>query len=120
MRKVTVTTMAACACLAVFSLTPGLAAPQPNLDSVVVYPNPFQPGAGHTAVTFSELTNDVRIRVYTLTGRLVWEADTDASGGALLWNGTNDGGSPVASGLYFYLVTGPDGQKAQGRIAVLR
>lgn len=119
-KKVTVMMLTVCACLAVFPGAPGFAAPQPNLDGVNVYPNPFRPGVGHTAVVFSELTNEVRIRVYTLTGNIVWEADSDASGGAILWNATNDGGSPVASGLYFYLITGSNGQKKQGRIAILR
>ncbi len=67
------------------------------------YPNPFNP---NTRVTFSIATgSDVSLRIYDVSGKLVktlvnkrLEADVYNEN----WNGTDDSGSQVASGVYFY------------------
>ena len=59
------------------------------------------------------------VRIYTITGELVWEAD-DSGIGQLTWDGrTLSKKRVVASGVYLY-VAERAGQRTIGKIAVLR
>jgi hypothetical protein len=91
-----------------------------NLENVIVYPNPFQPGAGHTAIVFNNLTENAKIRVYKMTGELVADTDVITVDGTAAWDATNKDGDALASGLYLYLVTNDAGQKKTGKLAILR
>jgi FlgD Ig-like domain len=67
------------------------------------YPNPFNPT---TTIAFS-IKNRTRVRlsVYDVSGaRVRTLADEDFAAGAhtRVWDGRNDAGQPVASGVYFY------------------
>ena len=88
-------------------------------EGVRVYPNPFVSGAG-ARVTFEGLPPGARIRLFSAAGRLVRTLETDL-GGAVLWDGRNDGGSAVASGVYYYTL-GLSGAEAsaRGKLAVIR
>ena len=80
------------------------------LDDVVLTPNPFTPnGDGindELTVSFSvfQVTADrqVRLRIYRLDGRRVWEGSELARGGAhaLRWSGVDHAGLKVPPGLY--------------------
>jgi len=67
------------------------------------YPNPFNP---ITTIKYQVPTDaDVFIRIYDLQGRLVTKLINDHHNpGYYLtrWNGRNEGGQIVSSGLYFY------------------
>lgn len=76
------------------------------------FPNPFNAG---TTITFSlPQRSEVVIRIYTLTGREVRtlvQQSYSAGTHPVSWNGLDDGGEPVASGLYFcQLKAGPFSQ----------
>ena len=88
-------------------------------EGVRVYPNPFVSGAG-ARVTFEGLPPGARIRLFSAAGRLVRTLETDL-GGAVPWDGRNDGGSAVASGVYYYTL-GLSGAEAsaRGKLAVIR
>lgn len=75
-----------------------------NLDNVSIYPNPFLP-ARHTSLYFVNLTSEAEINIYTLSGELVRELKADLSGTAV-WDGKNENGETVASGVYFALFKG--------------
>jgi len=96
-------------------------APAEDLDNVIVYPNPFKPQDGHTGVIFDGLTENVKIRIFTVAGRLAkdWEGST-APDYQWEWDGTNNSGDNVASGLYIYVITADGKEKARGKIAVIR
>ncbi len=69
------------------------------------YPNPFNPT---TTIAFDvpELSN-VRIDIYNLLGqkvRTLVSGQHEAAYYTVNWNGTNDFGSPVASGMYIYRI----------------
>ena len=69
------------------------------------YPNPFNPV---TNITYG-LPEDMRvmITVYDIKGRVVKTlVDSKQSAGhnSIFWNGTNDFGAPVSTGLYFYRI----------------
>ena len=75
------------------------------------YPNPFNP---ETWIPYRLATgSDVQLRIYDTQGRLVRHLDIghQAAGvyqtrsRAAYWDGTNEMGEAVASGLYFYTLT---------------
>ena len=73
-------------------------------------PNPFNPT---TEISFAVPDGgaNVSLRIYDVTGRLVRtlvDGFEPAGTQAVTWFGKNDQGRPVASGVYYYLMTGPD------------
>jgi hypothetical protein len=82
------------------------------------YPNPFNPS---TTIAF-ELPRamDVRLSVYDIRGRLVRSLlDESLAAGAneVLWDGNNNSGGPVASGMYLYRLETPEGART-GRMTL--
>ena len=68
------------------------------------YPNPFNPT---TSIRYSlRLSSLVHLTVYDVSGRKVRQLAASAEQAAgsyeLTWDGTNDSGAPVASGVYIY------------------
>ena len=67
------------------------------------YPNPFNPS---TTISYSlAQAQPVKLGIYNLRGQLVRALvdDTRDSGShSVVWNGTDDNGRPVASGVYLY------------------
>jgi len=67
------------------------------------YPNPFNPS---TKIEYSlPLSGHVSIKIYNLKGEMVRtlvDANQDAGAHVAVWDGTNDHGASVASGVYFY------------------
>ncbi len=90
----------------------------PALNDVKIYPNPFRPTLGHTAVTLSNLPANSRARIYTIGGELVKDLSANAAGMAS-WDVTNRSGQEAASGLYFVLVEGA-GDKGRLRVVIQR
>ncbi len=75
------------------------------------YPNPFNP---ETWIPFSLADEtDVTIRIYSLTGKLVKfipmgkmaAGDYTSQSKAVHWDGNNENGEPVSSGVYYYTIT---------------
>lgn len=105
-----------------------LLTPKTNLDSVVVYPNPYKPNSGQAygdsllgkGIVFSGLTERANIKIYTVAGELVRELDT--TGVLALWDAKNGSGASVASGVYIYLISDPDNSshKAKGKLAIIK
>ncbi|MEE2659156.1 MAG: two-component regulator propeller domain-containing protein [Candidatus Latescibacterota bacterium] len=88
-------------------------------ERVTVFPNPFLPGAQHERVAFAGLPPGTEVRLYTADGSLVRRLETTMDGVAL-WDGTNESGAAVASGLYFFTgVTTGMGQVVRGKLAVI-
>lgn len=92
----------------------------PNLKSAVVYPNPFRPSLGHTAVTFNNLTASARLRVYKVSGELVYDAAITTTDGTFLWTAVNNDGDALATGVYVYLLTSNGAGKKTGKLAIVR
>ncbi len=97
---------------------------QTNLDETVAdvpprvfflknaYPNPFNP---MTKIAFSlPEAQDVRLDIYSVDGAKVATLINETRGAGLhevIWNGRNDAGQMVASGMYFYRIeAGPYSQ----------
>lgn len=93
--------------------------PETTLDGAYCYPSPFRPSRGHKKLIFGKLTGRVMLRIFDLSGALVYRTERDAPDGLLEWDATNAHGSPLASGVYIYLITSGD-EKKTGRFAVIR
>jgi hypothetical protein len=66
------------------------------------FPNPFNPSTSF-ALSLPE-ASDYSIRVFNITGQLVksYGGHLEAGVHTIVWDGRNDQGSSVASGVYFY------------------
>jgi len=84
-----------------------------------VYPNPWRSDkhAGRN-ITFNGLTTGTDIKIFTVSGRKVAELHTD--GPSVQWDLSNDSGDKVASGIYLYVLTDGQGDKARGKVAIIR
>ena len=90
------------------------------------YPNPFRPGQHpHTRLAFDLAfpSRKTRLALFTANGTLVWEQDLGERAAradhAVLWDGRNDAGNLVASGIY-HLLLEADGTAAKRTLAVVR
>ena len=106
------------------SVNPGGATAAPELPSQLVvdrnHPNPFNPS---TTIRFQAPTNgEVRVRIYNVRGELVRElldGPVEAGPHQVLWNGTDERGASVASGVYVYEVSG-FGQRVTKKMALVK
>ena len=60
------------------------------------------------------------IRIYNIAGELVRTIEETDGDGINEWNTKNEQGEPVASGVYIYFIANPAGEKATGKIMVIR
>lgn len=106
-------------------LDPGVAAaPLPaggSIGQLTVAPNPANPLA---RITFSlGQPAQVTVAVHDLRGRRIWchgPVARPAGPVAVAWPGTDDAGSPVASGAYLVRVSDGRGNVAAGRVVLLK
>ncbi|HBB67029.1 MAG: hypothetical protein A2X28_08955 [Elusimicrobia bacterium GWA2_56_46] len=93
--------------------------PQDNVDTSHVYPNPCNLSKGCNGVTFTRLTLQATVRVYTVSGELVRTIEKNSNLDSIGWDLRTDNGSRVASGLYIYLNQGGGGSK-KGKLVIVR
>lgn len=89
--------------------------PAKDLSEVKAYPNPFVMGEDTQRLTFDRLPYRAKIRIFTVAGELVREINSGDT-----WDGRNGAGGLVSGGIYLFYVTDPAGDKAIGKIAVIR
>ena len=90
-----------------------------NLRQVKVYPNPWRSDrhAGEN-ITFDGLTAGTDVKIFTIAGRKVKALRSD--GPRTVWDRTDNAGDNAASGVYLYLVTNSQGDKATGKLAIIK
>lgn len=92
----------------------------PTWPQVKVYPNPFISSLGHEKITFESLgIEGGRINIYTLSGRFIRNIDNIENIFAY-WNGKDENGKSVASGVYIFVVYTEENAKQVGKIAIVR
>lgn len=109
--------------IASFAMIPSvLMAAATDLNNVIVYPNPYKPSTSAArVVTFDNVTaGALRLKIYKLTGEIVYDAQHDGATGKVQWPVVDNGNNPVASGLYLYVISDPSGHKVKGKIAVIK
>ena len=91
-----------------YSLNPGvldsIGAMPETLADAHVWPNPCNAKKGCSGITFAKLTYDAEIKIYTVSGELVWQAEKRDEFMTKVWDLTNTYGHKVASGLYVYYI----------------
>lgn len=86
---------------------------------VQVFPNPWRADYAHPPfVTFGGLVDGSTVKIFTVSGH--WVASVRSTGLSTNWNLQNDSGDRVASGIYMFSASSPDGQSSRGSFAVIR
>jgi sugar lactone lactonase YvrE len=101
------------------SLSTPAVAPKAKFDKLSVYPNPYLIPNG-SLLTVDGLVANSSLKILTIDGRLVREIKTP--GGRIgFWDGKDDQGNIVASGVYVLVGFTEDGsQTGTGKVAVIR
>ncbi len=96
----------------------------PSAGAIRVLPNAPNPFTGSTRLRFELLAGaSGTIEIFDASGRQVrrWNLSGPGPGvHEVSWDGRDDGGVPLASGVYHVVVTGNDGSRAMGQAVLLR
>jgi hypothetical protein len=104
----------------VFSVPVQTGAETPTAPAIIGnYPNPFNPS---TVIRFSlPKSSRIELSIYDIAGRCVRELvnkTLPAGRHEIIWNGMNDRGCPVASGIYFARLRHSDGSLTRKLVLV--
>jgi ligand-binding sensor domain-containing protein len=91
------------------------AAPVDNVRDVQALPNPFEIVSGENREVRFNAPFGSRVYIYTVSGTLVFDLDVSQP-----WNGRTRDGALVASGVYLFVVRGPNGDYGRGKLAVIQ
>ncbi len=92
-----------------------LTQPAQDLEDVYAYPNPFLIDMGTEKVSFAKLPFQAKISIFSMSGELIKEL-----GQADQWDGRNQDGEIVSTGVYLFVVTSPGQKSSVGKIALIR
>ena len=94
--------------------------PKESFDELFAFPNPFILNNQNNFITIDGLIRDTDIKILTINGKLVKQFTTPG-GRVALWDGRDDFGDLVPSGIYFIVAFDQEGNNvAKTKIAVLR
>ena len=101
---------------------------QLRIFDVFNYPNPFASGTTFTFKQNLQTSLDVKIRIYTVAGRLIQTLEAYTPGEPfvkVVWDGRDRDGDMLANGVYLYKVVvrstdGSFGSEVLGKLSVLR
>lgn len=99
-----------------------------KLDKVYAVPNPFYVDSGFSDQQFADkigfygLPPRCTIRVFSYSGNLVEtiEHDVPVYSTENEWLQITKNGQSIASGVYFYVVTTPEGDQTEGKFIVIK
>ena len=87
-------------------------------DDVYAFPNPVPPGY-NGLITVRGLSMNADVKILTISGKLV--AEGHSNGGTFTWNGCDQSGRRVASGVYMIATATKDGKKGVvAKVAVVQ
>jgi len=83
------------------------------------YPNPFNPT---TTISFSttEITDNTEINIYNLKGQKIRKYSIFNNQSSITWDGKDDNGQEVSSGIYFYNLTVPNAESVTRKMVLLK
>jgi hypothetical protein len=82
------------------------------------YPNPFN--AEVKLLIQAQFAGGYALEIFDITGRKVRSFETSGRAGQIIWDGRNEQGDPVASGLYFARATSSDYKTSAVKLTLLR
>ncbi|MGH8016496.1 MAG: two-component regulator propeller domain-containing protein, partial [Candidatus Zixiibacteriota bacterium] len=88
--------------------------PTSEVQELVAFPNPFVIDSPDDELEFNFNQNGI-VRLYSMAGELIREMPVGQR-----WNGTNQGGEEVASGVYLFVLTDEEGNVGRGKILMIR
>ena len=98
------------------------AQPKETYSSIHIYPQPFNPDI-HEKVIIQGLMDNSSVRILTVQGALVKELtylNDDVQGYEAQWDGRDEAGDKVGSGVYILFLFNDEGEAASQKLAVLR
>jgi hypothetical protein len=93
-----------------------------DVSGAIAYPVPYKSTQGNGTICFRQLGSQATIRIYTASGRKVFETEVTPStpgGCEYPWNVKNSSGENVASGVYFYVIESQEGKK-NGKLIIIQ
>jgi hypothetical protein len=101
------------------SVTTAAVTPKQTFDNLTISPNPFLLPSSEQ-LTIEGLVQGSTLKIVSVSGKLVREIKTPG-GKVGYWDGTDDKGELVPSGVYLVIAFSEDGnQVTKGKVAVLR
>jgi len=97
-----------------------------ELRKVYAVPNPFVGESGFTgmgqeyAIGFYGLPEKCTIKIYSYAGQLVETIEHDADGFSKAWFQVSRNRQDIASGIYIYVVTTPEGDQTTGKLVIIK
>ncbi len=94
--------------------------PLTAFTSLFFYPNPFKLNSGNNQLTIEGLVKDSDIKILTISGKIVRQFSSPG-GRVAYWDGRDDNGNLVGSGIYLVVAYDKDGNNIiTGKVAILR
>ncbi len=94
-------------------LRSGISCLTSQIADVVAYPNPFVIRSDSDRLNFN-FAKTGSVRLFTIAGELVNELSINTA-----WDGRNQKGGKVASGVYIYILTDKEGNVGRGKVLVI-
>lgn len=95
-------------------------APRPDFSELKGYPNPLLLNGDGGSFVITNLTKNALVKIYNEVGVLVRSfSQADIPGGHAVWDGKDDDGNIVGSGIYLFVAYNEEGQSAVGKVAVI-
>jgi len=104
-----------------------------GLSALRVYPIPYRPNGADadkgrpysstdpdSGIIFDNLPQNVKVKIYTLTGQLTRSLSSSDSNGKLRWDVLNDSGQDVATGGYIAVISSPGTSAVVKKLLVIR
>ncbi|MCG2725981.1 MAG: T9SS type A sorting domain-containing protein [Elusimicrobia bacterium] len=90
-----------------------------DLSDAHCYPTPFKPSLGHDKITFTNLTRDSEIKIYTISGELIKTLNKSDANDSIEWNAKTGNGENLASGVYIYMIKSAS-QAKKGKLMIIK
>ncbi len=87
--------------------------PTDDIDSVYAFPNPYVVTSDDDLLNFN-FARKADLRIFTVAGELIIEKSEP------VWDGRNQQGERVASGVYLFVLNDEDGNVGRGKILLVR
>jgi serine protease AprX len=90
-----------------------------SFDRAIVYPNPIRRGFSKGGLTVHSPERIESIRIYSISGSLIYERQDMDSSKFLSWDLKNKHGQKVANGVYICIIKSPTGAIHTEKIAII-